>query len=168
GRGGLARWSGGIGSSWRIEGVEQRQRRANLGGALHRVERPIARQQVQDRDFRESPRCPSGWRGDLPTVAGVVHLRGPALDKRLDAARPDGIVLMAAPLLVGQYVPRPFDQLARAIGLFSRPRRNLLHATASLCAPWNVQRRLISICLPAGARQTDSPTDACLLAAYVV
>ena len=128
----LARGSDGCGRVGRIEGVEQRQRRANLGGALHRVERVIARQQVQDRDFGESSRCASGRRGDLATVAGGVHLCGPALDKRLDAARLDDVVLMAAPLLMGQNVPRPFDQLARAIGLFSRPRRSLLHDFASL------------------------------------
>jgi hypothetical protein len=133
-RAGCSRWArehSGSRTNGRIEGIEQCQRRANLGGALHRVECTIACQQVQDRDFREASRCASGRCGDLSTVAGGAHLGGPALDERLDAARSDDCILVTASLLMGQNVLRTLDQLARAIGLFSRPRRCLLHDIAS-------------------------------------
>ncbi len=102
------------GGGWRRRGagqrIEQGERGAHLGGALHGVEGVVAREQPRDGLLQRRPGGARWMRGDLALRARRAHVAGPTHGEGFQAAWLDGHVGVAGALLIRQHPARALRQ----------------------------------------------------------
>jgi hypothetical protein len=99
---------------WAAQRVQQGQRRANLGGALHRIVRGISGEQMRQRLIRRAAIGVSSRGCDLAALARRAHLSRPACDKALQPTGLYGRVEVAGALLVGEDTTRALNERVRS------------------------------------------------------